>query len=104
MTRRTNDLGIVHLRDVYRLTIAEATGLARLARGGIVPSEDLRDIYCDSPDAPPEQARQMMKWIRRKIIGIEIRTHYGIGYELHGDSLRVIRSVMAYGRELARSA
>jgi len=94
MTRRTHSLEVVALRDRYGLTIAEATSIAMMARGGVVPPAKIRDVYCDKPDTDPIEARQMVKRVRKKARELRIITHYGEGYELAPESIAEVRSVM----------
>lgn len=94
MTRRTSSMEIVALRDAFRITIAEASGLALMARGGVVPPAAIRDVYCDRPDTDPIEARQMVKRIRKKAPAIRIITHWGEGYELAPETMTTVRQVM----------
>jgi DNA-binding response OmpR family regulator len=97
MTRRTDRMEIVALRDAFGVTIAEATGLALLARGGIVPPARIRDVYCDKPDTDPVEARQMVKRVRKKVPALKIITHWGVGYELAPESASAVRQAMRSG-------
>lgn len=87
-------MAVVALRDQFRITIAEASALALLARGGIVEPARIRDVYCDSPETPVIEARQFVKRVRKKAPVIRIITHYAIGYELDPQSVRAVRQVM----------
>ena len=99
MSRRTDDPGIVALRDALGLTIGEAYTLALLAKGGIVSLEKIRDVYCDTPETPEIEGRQAIKRIRKKIRtrGDEwkIYSHYGLGYELAVPGIIAVRHIMA---------
>lgn len=94
MTRRTTDMSVVALRDRFGLTIAEAAALALLARGGVVETARIRDVYCDKPETDAIEARQFVKRVRKKAPAIKIITHYAEGYELAAESVRAVRQAM----------
>lgn len=86
---------ITALHDAFGVTAREARALALLARGGTVPYEVLREVYCRKADAHPYQVRHLRKKIHAKVPGIRILNNYGLGYELSRDSLVAVRDVLA---------
>ncbi len=85
---------VTALHDAYGVTAREARALALLARGGVVPLENIREVYCESPYAGPEEARHFFKRIKRRAPALSIINHRGVGYELGAESLAAVRAVL----------
>ena len=87
---------VVALHDTFDLTAKEALVIVLLARGGIVDSTRIRDVYCDYPERTnPIEARSAVKRIRRKVgAAIRIRSVYGQGYEIVPESLGMVKQLL----------
>jgi hypothetical protein len=86
---------VVALHDTFHLTAKEALVVVLLARGGIVGTTRIRDVYCDQPDTNPIEARSAIKRIRQKVGGVlKFKAHYGEGYSLEPESKKRVREMM----------
>ncbi|MEN6302289.1 MAG: hypothetical protein ABFD96_06150 [Armatimonadia bacterium] len=85
------------LHDRFGVTAREARALLLLARGGTVPYDVIRDVYCRKADAHPYQVRHFRKKLKIKAPGIRILNNYGLGYELAHDSLQRVREALEQG-------
>jgi DNA-binding response OmpR family regulator len=91
---------VVALHDQFRLTAKEALVVLLLARGGVVDTYRIRDVYADSPMTPAIEARSAVKRIRKKVgQAIRIRAHYGEGYSLEDESRKRVREMMKETRQ-----
>jgi hypothetical protein len=86
---------VVALHDTYGITAKEALTLLLFLRGTPVAPEIIRDVYCDSTRAKPEEARNWAKRVRNKSRGaIRIRHERGMGYELMPETLAQVRAIV----------
>ena len=91
---------ITALYDAFGLSAKEALVVILLARGGVIYSYRVRDVYCDQPErTSPIEARSAIKRIRKKTRhAFKIRSIYGIGYELTPQSLKTVRQIVKGNR------
>lgn len=87
---------ITVLHDTFGLTAKEALVLLQLARGGIVEHSKICSIYCDNPRTKEIEARSAVKRIRMKLAHTRIRivSHYGVGYELAPEGIKIVRQLL----------
>jgi hypothetical protein len=92
---------VVALHDQFRLTAKEALVVLLLARGGIVDTYRIRDVYCDYPERTrPIEARSAIKRIRKKAgAALKFKAHYGEGYELEEESRKRVKALMKETRQ-----
>jgi DNA-binding response OmpR family regulator len=88
---------VTALHDAFGLTAKEALVLLALAKGRILEHRRICQIYCDNPNQNEIEARSCIKRIRIKLRGtkINIRSHYGVGYQLSPGSAQAVRDIMA---------
>lgn len=77
------------------VTIGEARTLLVMSRGGIISNEQIIDAYCDGLKENPILARDAIKRIRKRVPDLTIISHYGFGYELEGESLKRVRTIIS---------
>jgi len=91
---------VVALHDTYGITAREALVLLLFLRRAHVEAEQIRDVYCDSTRAKPEEARNWAKRVRIKSRGaVKIRHERGMGYELMPDTLAQVRAIVKEARQ-----
>lgn len=88
---------ITVLHDRFGVTAREARALLLLARGGTVPYDVIRGVYCRKATTHPWELRQFRKRVKIKAPGIRILNNYGMGYELAHDSLQRVREALEQG-------
>lgn len=106
--RKAKDDAVTALRRNTGLTVGQARMLAALAQGGIMTREQLLDSqfgHCDTADAYEMDIRnvdstikRLRKALARVMPKVVITAHYGLGYELAGESLAAVRR-MIKGRD-----
>lgn len=84
-----------NLHQTFGTSIGQTRMLIALAKGGIMSREQLMHFGVDNAEfGDIRLVDTMIKRIRRAVPWIEITTHYGLGYELTGDSLSRVRAAM----------
>lgn len=85
------------IRLLQALNVSPGTTkmLLALARGGIMSREQLLHHGCaNGEDNGLRLVDSQIKRIRQRLPWIKIRSHYGYGYELEPESIKVIRNII----------
>jgi DNA-binding response OmpR family regulator len=92
-SQQADELRNVH--QTFGTSIGQTRMLVALAKGGIMSREQLMHFGVDNHEFGSYRlVDTMIKRIRRAVPWIKITTHYGLGYELTGESLAMVRAAM----------
>lgn len=82
----------------FGVTVYQARLLAALASGRVMSRTELERLCKRSEFGDDRNIDSLVKRLRRRSLpGIAVKSVYGAGYVMEGDSLRLVRAVIAAG-------
>lgn len=82
----------------FRITVYQARLLAALASGRVMSRAELERLCKRSEFGDDRNIDSLVKRLRRRNLpGIEVNSVYGAGYVMEGETLRLVRAVIAAG-------